>query len=345
VKRVSLAQVDFGKGGGLVPVVARDDVTGRVLMMAYADKNAVQHTLDTGFAHYFSRSRGRLWKKGEESGHVQRVRAVKVDCDRDALLYEVDQTGPACHTGEETCFFSELEVARDKEYDRTMAGEVVRLLEGAALSRRKWVKDSSRSEYRYLVNPVTEGIPPAPPELLEWIADVIDGIASTKVDKVVTFEALGIPYATLLAQRRKKPLAIIRKRDFGSPENLTAKVPYASGFETGTYFVYGVNKGERIILLDDMVSTGGSLIPTIKALRRKGVRVEDSLAVCEKPRYGGSSEVRRRTGLRVKTLFRLEERGGRVVASPTPLLSKLLGRTRAENGPSRATRGRRRSAT
>jgi phosphoribosyl-AMP cyclohydrolase/adenine/guanine phosphoribosyltransferase-like PRPP-binding protein len=322
--KVSLAQIDFGKGDGLVPVVARDNATGKVLMMAYADKNAVQHTLESGFAHYFSRSRSKLWKKGEESGHVQRVRMVKVDCDRDALLYEVDQTGPACHTGEETCFFSELEAAPSREYDRAMAGEVLRLLRGAQLSRRRWVKDSSKKEYRYLVNPVTEGIPPAPPELVEWIVETLDRIASSRIDKVVTFEALGIPYATLLAQRRKKPLAIIRKRDFG-PTSLTAKVPYASGFERGTYFLYGIDRGDRILLLDDMVSTGGSLIPTIKTLVKKGVKVEDVLCVCEKPRYGGSKVVRKRTGVRVKTLFSLEEAAGRVLAAPSPLLAELLG--------------------
>jgi phosphoribosyl-AMP cyclohydrolase/adenine/guanine phosphoribosyltransferase-like PRPP-binding protein len=334
--KVSLARIDFGKGGGLVPVVARDNATGKVLMMAYADRNAVQHTLDTGFAHYFSRSRGRLWKKGVESGHVQRVRAVRVDCDRDALLYEVDQTGPACHTGEETCFFSELQAAHSNEYDRAMAGEVVKLLEGAALSRRRWVKDSSRSEYRYLVNPVTEGIPPAPPEVLEWLVEMLDRVASGDVDKVVTFESLGIPYATLLAQRRKKPLAIIRKRDFGHPESLTARVPYASGFERGTYFVYGVGRGEKVLLIDDMVSTGGSLIPTIKVLRRKGVKVEDALCVCEKPQYGGSDAVRRRTGVRVKTLFRMGEIEGRIAASPTLLLSRLLSSGRAKQSPSKA---------
>src|SRR5208337_3805525 len=121
--------------------------------------------------------------------------------------------------------------------------------------------------YRYLVNPITEGIPPASPEVLEWLVDLMDRLSSKEVDKVVTFEALGIPYATLLAQRRKKPLAIIRKRDFLSSESLLAKVPYASGFERGNYYIYGVEKGERILLVDDMVSTGGSLIPTIRALR------------------------------------------------------------------------------
>jgi phosphoribosyl-AMP cyclohydrolase/adenine/guanine phosphoribosyltransferase-like PRPP-binding protein len=335
MKKVSVARIDFSKGSGLVPVVARDNATGKVLMMAYADKNAVQQTLKTGFAHYYSRSRGKLWKKGEESGHVQRVRAVKVDCDGDALLYEVDQTGPACHTGEETCFFSELKAAPAREYDRTMADEVLRLLRGADVFRRRWVKDSSKKEYRYLVNPVTEGIPPPAPELVEWIVETLDRVATIHVDKVVTFEALGIPYATLLAQRRKKPLAIIRKRDFGS-ENLTAKVPYASGFERGTYHVYGIERGERVIMLDDMVSTGGSLIPTIKTLAKKGVKVEDVLCVCEKPQYGGSKAVWNRTGVRVKTLFRLEEVAGRVLASPSPLLAGLLRTGRAEKSLSTA---------
>ena len=109
---------------------------------------------------------------------------------------------------------------------------------------------------------------------------------------------------------------------------LTAKVPYASGFEQGTYFVYGVERGERVLLVDDMVSTGGSLIPTIKALAKSGVKVADALCVCEKPQYGGSKAVRKRTGTRVKTLFSLEEVAGRVSASPTPLLAGLLGTAR-----------------
>lgn len=326
----------------MVPVVARDNATGRVLMLAYADRVAVEHTLDTGFAHYFSRSRGRLWKKGEESGHVQRVSAVKVDCDRDALLYEVDQTGPACHTGEETCFFTQLEAAPVSEYDRAMASEAVRLLERATVYSRRWVRDSSRREYRYLVNPITEGIPPPSPEMLEWLVGMLDRLAPRKEDKVVTFEALGVPYATLLAQRRKKQLAIIRKRDFGSPQNLTVRVPYASGFERGNYFVYGLGPGDRVVLVDDMVSTGGSLVPTIGALKRKGVKITDVLCVCEKPQYGGSDAVKKRTGVRVKTLFRLAESRGRIVATPSAQLSMLLGPPGAAQGRSRAMRGTRR---
>lgn len=89
---------------GLVPVVAQSALAGEVLMVAYADREALERTRDTGEAHYHSRSRGVLWKKGETSGHGQKVEDVRVDCDGDAVLYVVRQTGPACHTGSPTCF-------------------------------------------------------------------------------------------------------------------------------------------------------------------------------------------------------------------------------------------------
>jgi phosphoribosyl-AMP cyclohydrolase len=108
---VTLAEIDFGKAEGLVPVIAKERTSGKVLMLAYANQQAVEATLKTGFAHYWSRSRSKLWKKGEESGHVQRVSEVLVDCDADTLMYIVDQTGPACHTGEETCFFRKLQTS------------------------------------------------------------------------------------------------------------------------------------------------------------------------------------------------------------------------------------------
>lgn len=97
---------------GLVPVVAQDRALGRVLMLAYANREAVAATLATGYAHYWSRSRASLWKKGESSGHLQRVCEVRVDCDADALLYVVEQAGPACHTGAPACFFRKVEGAR-----------------------------------------------------------------------------------------------------------------------------------------------------------------------------------------------------------------------------------------
>lgn len=98
----------FGEAG-LLPAVAQDATTGEVLMLAYADAEAVERTVETGLAHYHSRRRDALWRKGETSGHVQRVEEIRVDCDGDALLYVVEQTGGACHTGYRSCFHRSLD--------------------------------------------------------------------------------------------------------------------------------------------------------------------------------------------------------------------------------------------
>jgi len=94
---------------GLIPVVVQDAETRDVLMVAYANAEAVELTRQTGYAHYFSRSRKKLWKKGEESGHFQRVLRILVDCDEDCLLYVIDQSGAACHMGYRSCFFRTIE--------------------------------------------------------------------------------------------------------------------------------------------------------------------------------------------------------------------------------------------
>ena len=94
----------FG-ANGLIPAIAQDAESGEVLMLAYMNREALARTRETGFAHYYSRSRQRLWKKGEESGHVQRVREIRYDCDGDALLLAVEQTDAACHTGNRSCFY------------------------------------------------------------------------------------------------------------------------------------------------------------------------------------------------------------------------------------------------
>jgi phosphoribosyl-AMP cyclohydrolase / phosphoribosyl-ATP pyrophosphohydrolase len=103
VSRVEEIRFD---ASGLVPVVAQDATTGAVLTLAYASLEAVERTLETGEAHYFSRSRQELWRKGATSGNTQRVTEVRLDCDADALLYKVEPRGPACHTGEKSCFFT-----------------------------------------------------------------------------------------------------------------------------------------------------------------------------------------------------------------------------------------------
>jgi phosphoribosyl-AMP cyclohydrolase / phosphoribosyl-ATP pyrophosphohydrolase len=103
-----LEEIQFDQRG-LVPVIAQDATTNAVLTLAYANREAVEKTLMSGEAHYYSRSRAELWRKGATSGNTQRVVEVSLDCDGDALLYRVEPRGPACHTGEETCFFTTVE--------------------------------------------------------------------------------------------------------------------------------------------------------------------------------------------------------------------------------------------
>ncbi|MBI1391586.1 MAG: phosphoribosyl-AMP cyclohydrolase [Alphaproteobacteria bacterium] len=106
---------------GLVAVAATSAIDGRLLMIAWANEQALQRTLDTGEAHYWSRSRSRLWKKGETSGNVQRVREIRIDCDQDALEYVVEEAGPACHTGRRTCFYRRIVVDHDSYGQSTIA--------------------------------------------------------------------------------------------------------------------------------------------------------------------------------------------------------------------------------
>ena len=92
-------------GNGLIPAVAQSDETGEVLMLAYMNADAIRETLNCGQVYYWSRSRQKLWRKGESSGHVQRLVELRYDCDHDAVLLRVEQTGPACHTNRPNCFF------------------------------------------------------------------------------------------------------------------------------------------------------------------------------------------------------------------------------------------------
>lgn len=99
---------DFFKKGALIPAIVQEQGTGTVLMLAYMNRESLQLTLETGYTWFFSRSRGKLWNKGETSGHKQKVISVVGDCDNDTLLVTVEQTGPACHTGRHSCFFNPI---------------------------------------------------------------------------------------------------------------------------------------------------------------------------------------------------------------------------------------------
>lgn len=106
-----LRKIDFEKMDGLVPVTVQDYENNQVLMVAFANRTAVLKSLITGYAHFYSRSRKILWKKGETSGHVQKIREIYLDCDNDALIYKVDQILASCHDGYRTCFYQKLDLS------------------------------------------------------------------------------------------------------------------------------------------------------------------------------------------------------------------------------------------
>ncbi len=104
-----MIELDFAKSGGLLPVIVQAHDTKEVLMLAYLSPEAWEESLRTGRGVYYSRSRKKLWRKGEESGNIQRLRRVMIDCDRDTVLFQVEQVGgAACHTGHRSCFYSEI---------------------------------------------------------------------------------------------------------------------------------------------------------------------------------------------------------------------------------------------
>jgi len=119
---------------GLIPAVVQDFQSGAVLMVAFMNKESVAKTLETGETHFWSRSRGELWHKGDTSGNIQRVRKILLDCDNDAVLVQVDQQGNACHTGEYSCFFNRV---FESEKDTAGFGQVLGSLMGVIEKRKK----------------------------------------------------------------------------------------------------------------------------------------------------------------------------------------------------------------
>jgi phosphoribosyl-AMP cyclohydrolase len=102
------------EGDQLIPAIAQDSLSGEVLMLAYVNAESLALTISTGYATYFSRSRNELWKKGDTSGHLQKIVSISLDCDGDAFLFQVEQEGAACHTGEFTCFHREVFPAKEE---------------------------------------------------------------------------------------------------------------------------------------------------------------------------------------------------------------------------------------
>ena len=150
---IDLEKIDFDKSGGIIPVVVQDSETLEVLMVAYMNEEALKLSLETSFAHYFSRSKQRLWKKGEESGHTQKIVELFIDCDNDTLLLKVEQEGVACHTGRKSCFFTNLknnEIVSQVVVEPSSSYSVIDVLYHTILERKN--SDSSKSYTASLLN-------------------------------------------------------------------------------------------------------------------------------------------------------------------------------------------------
>jgi phosphoribosyl-ATP pyrophosphohydrolase/phosphoribosyl-AMP cyclohydrolase len=144
---VCLDGINFGPNG-LIPAIAQDAGTGEVLMLAWMNREALGKTVETGLVHYYSRSRSCLWLKGETSGHFQRVREIRRDCDDDALLILVDQTGAACHTGNRSCFYRDLAGSAVPANEES-AGDILAELQSVIEDRRKNPREVSYTNYLF----------------------------------------------------------------------------------------------------------------------------------------------------------------------------------------------------
>lgn len=141
---MDMSKIKFDEKG-LVPAIAQDAKTGQVLMLAYMNAESLQMTLDSGYATYFSRSRQQLWRKGETSGHTQRVLEMRYDCDGDALLLTVEQEGPACHTGEISCFHNPILTADADDLPPT--ADVVQQVYDVICDRKEHPREGSYTNY------------------------------------------------------------------------------------------------------------------------------------------------------------------------------------------------------
>jgi phosphoribosyl-ATP pyrophosphohydrolase/phosphoribosyl-AMP cyclohydrolase len=186
---------------GLVPCIAQDFATGEVLTLAYANEEALRLTMETGEVHFFSRSRERIWRKGEESGHVLKLKQLRLDCDGDAIVALVEPTGPACHTGERSCFYREL---GDGTEPAPVPHEAL-----AALLRTLRSRAAERPAGSYTVQLLDD--PKLIGEKVEEEAEEVVRAAREETDERVAEEAADLLYhlSVLLASREVSQAAVM----------------------------------------------------------------------------------------------------------------------------------------
>ena len=200
--------VDFEKNNGLVPVIVQDVDTNEVLMLAYMNEEALKKTIESGYAHYFSRSRNKIWKKGESSGHTQEVKDILVDCDNDTILLKVKQNGVACHTGRKSCFFTNLktnQIILDKEEE--IEYNFIDKLYHTLLDRKKADPKTS-----YVASLFKKGENSILKKVVEEAGEFCFAIKDNKKEDII-YEAADLAFHTLVALALKNihPEAILEE--------------------------------------------------------------------------------------------------------------------------------------
>jgi adenine phosphoribosyltransferase len=166
-----------------------------------------------------------------------------------------------------------------------------------------------RGDYDYMVHPITDGIPRVDPQILKEVTDAFLEIGNFDCDLIVTVEALGIPLAAALSLRLGKPFNVVRKKMYGLPGEVN--LSQVTGYSKSTLFINGLKEGDRVVIVDDVISTGGTMWAIVEALKSMQVRIVDILVALEKTEK--KPEIERKIGQRIKTLVKVEVVDGKVV--------------------------------
>lgn len=201
--KINVDQIIFDENG-LIPAIVQDQRTGKVLMLAYMNEEAFQKTVETKETWFYSRSRKELWNKGATSGNRQQVMSITLDCDQDAVLMEVIPMGPACHTGEETCFYEE--VYRQDGYKRDIIYELANEIK----TRKRQPVEGSYTNYLF-----TEGIDKILKKIGEETSEVIIG-AKNEDEEELTYELADLVYHALVLMEASNVTITDVKRELAS---------------------------------------------------------------------------------------------------------------------------------